>query len=420
MRASRSKEKGAVSLFIVIFVALLITTITVAFVRLMLQSQEQATMNDLSKSALDSAYAGVEDAKRAIVTYREHCGPGGDGTSSAECVKLTNALNSNSCQTLQDADISGSPGDKEVLVKQTEGNTGGDAELQQAYTCVKVQMDTPDFLGTLSQNAPKLIPLKSQKGFNRVNIEWYSQDDLQAASGSGSSGTSIDLGQNDPIEQQKPGILPKLADWPNNRPALLRVQLIQFGDTFNLSDFDKDENGQTDNATLFLKPSTIDSTGTGQNIIDFGSNVRQSQVQVPDQPVLISCNKNFAFNSTDGQFACKATLQLPDPIGGNADNRRAYLRVDEIYNPSTTFSVSLQDQASNPVKFSAVQPMIDSTGRANDLFRRVRARVELESSSIPAVQATVDLTGSLCKSFLITDNPNDYKKLGNCNNGATP
>ena len=79
-----------------------------------------------------------------------------------------------------------------------------------------------------------------------------------------------------------------------------------------------------------------------------------------------------------------------------------------MYNQKTSFRVSMQSETNSPVHFSAVQPAIDSTGRANDLFRRVRSRVELDGSSIPAAESAVDISGSLCKTFLITDNPDDY------------
>ncbi|MCA9324894.1 hypothetical protein KDA23_02385, partial [Candidatus Saccharibacteria bacterium] len=127
------------------------------------------------------------------------------------------------------------------------------------------------------------------------------------------------------------------------------------------------------------------------------------------QPILIACNRNFSTTSTNGFYACKASITMPNPVGeSDGSNRTAYLRVSEVYNPNTMFRLSMWSGANN-VPFSAVQPVVDSTGRANDMFRRIGARVDLGSSNIPQIEATIDLTGSLCKTFSVTDNVNDYR-----------
>ncbi len=397
MNKVRQNEKGAVSLFLVIFSALLITTITVAFIRIMIQDQLQATTNDLSRSALDSANAGVEDAKRAIVAYRKHCIGTGSGVGTTECNNLISALTDGThCDTMQRAGIAGHPGDKEVIIEQTEG----DSALQQAYTCVKVQLNTDDYVGSLTPNTSRLVPLKAKDDFDRITIEWYSQTDLQdALSGSDSQSSGrVDLGLD--------AKLPKLADWPNNRPALLRVQLLQHSDSFRLSDFDKDQDGQTNNATLFLVPSSV-----GRDTVSFSEDVRQSHTS--DALVQVRCNPNFSATSADTQYACKVTIELPEPIGADdIGSRRAYIKVTEFYNPNTTFRITMLNDE-ELVRFNAVQPIVDSTGRANDLFRRIKSRIELEGSSIPGAEAAIDITGSLCKTFLVTDQEVDYNP-GNC------
>ena len=67
------------------------------------------------------------------------------------------------------------------------------------------------------------------------------------------------------------------------------------------------------------------------------------------------------------------------------------------------------------VDLNLVQPKIDSTGRAADVFRRVEASVELTDPNDVMLypRATVDTTGSFCKSFVVTDNLNDYED-GSC------
>ena len=396
MSQMRKFEHGAVSLFLVIISALLITTMTLAFIRIMIQDQEQARANDLSKSGLDSAYAGVEDAKRLLILYRKEC-PDGPGTSP-QCQSWASLMDGTNCDTLQQAQLAGTSTDREVLLKQNEG----DEQLQQAYTCVKVLLNTPYIIGRLAPDVSKMVPLKGTDAFDRIEIEWFSQTDLSNSSASGSTG--IDL----PLDTS----LPKRSDaaWPGNRPALMRLQLIQFNEDrgFRLSEFNDDDSGTTNNATLYLKPSSIDGTGGS---LGFADNIRKSQGG-KIQPVLIKCDPNFSATSTTGQYACKASITMPNPIGAtDANNRVAYLRLAAIYN-STTYKLSLWSGANN-VPFDGVQPLVDSTGRANDLFRRLSAHIDLGGSSIPQVEAAVDITGSLCKTFLVTDKTQDYTP-GDC------
>jgi Tfp pilus assembly protein PilX len=233
-----NKQRGEVSLFVVIFSMLLITVITVSFVNLMIKNQQQASNADLSQSAYDSAQAGVEDAKRAILRYQSICGSGGDcnaarlaidsGSSNLSCTAAVSALNG--------VTVSNS----EVKIQTGVGGSNA-AQLDQAYTCVKINLNTVDYLGVLAADSSVLVPLNSVGPFSTIKIQWF---------------TSADLGANTSVSLLSLGT-PLLAQdsWPTNRPPVMRTQLIQFGSNFKLTDLDDVNN----NDTLFLYPSTIDS-----------------------------------------------------------------------------------------------------------------------------------------------------------------
>jgi hypothetical protein len=382
-----NQKRGSVSLFIVIFTALLITVVAVGFVSIMVQDQQQASTADLSQSAYDSAQAGVEDAKRALIRYQTICNA--DESSSA-CATAQSQIDSQTCnsavETLKDVTVSGG----EVAVQTNSANN-----LDQAYTCTKINLDTDDYLGSLSANNFNLIPLTGVGAFDTVQIQWFSSSNLN-------SGTSFDVDLQDPTKG-----VPLLlqGSWKQNRPSLMQAQLVQFGSNgFTLGDFNSaNASDQSDANMLFLYPTG--TTGVSNSTIDTYSFVNNDIRRAgSDKPLAVTCTGTLA----SGGYACAVNITLPTPINGG--NRTAFLQLSALYNNSN-YRITLLN-GGVPVKFNAVQPEVDSTGRTNDLFRRVQARVVLFDANFPFPEAAVNVTGNVCKNFIVTDNVADYQTTG--------
>lgn len=379
------KEAGIVSLFVVIFAALLITTITIAFVRMMITAQQQATANDLSKSALDSAYAGIEDAKRLTVRYIKSCLDENYLfiTTSEECDRMQAAINANKCNTIQSSPLGNEPNAAEVQI----GTTVGKINMDQAYTCVKVNLTPNDYLGTLNQNAPILVPLKVEdnKKVGKITIEWYSPPDLP-----GINADNITM----PRMDEK---LISLDRWNSGKfgPPPLRVQLIQHViNNIEISSFDESRSDSVNSAVLFLKPYDGLSS-TAINSANFGNNYRGSTSMSPSEsmPKGVSCLKSVL---AAGGFACKVEITIPNPIGAADDRtpRSSYILLSQNYVPRSSFRITLDGSTKN---FYFVQAKVDSTGRANDFFRRLDVRLNLYPSSMSMPQASIDTVNRVCK-----------------------
>ena len=377
-----TRQRGAVSLFIVLFTALLITVLTISFVRLMVRDQQQASTADLSQSAYDSALAGVEDAKRALLQYQAICADG----ASAACDSARARIGSDACNESL-AGIIAVTGDEIKIQQQT-----GDGALDQAYTCVKVNLVTDDYVGVLEANNSKVVPLVATGDFNKVKIEWFDSRDLPAASG------SLDVN----LQPEQPLLTQSL--WQPNRPSLMRTQLMQFGQTFKLTDFEgENASGEMNASTLFLYPTGITGqkdTATPAAIDRYAFDVRDVRKTATGSLDPVKCRGDL----TNGGYACSVELTLPNQI--NAGTRTAFLRLSALYT-KTNYSVTLFNGV-EAVSFNGIQPKVDSTGRANDLFRRVQSRVELSDTNFAYPEATIDISGNFCKNFSVTDTAELY------------
>lgn len=398
-----NKQHGAVSLFVVIFAALLITVVTVSFIRIMIQNQQQSTANDLSRSAYDSAQAGVEDGKRAILLLQNKCDPTSptfvDQNTCDTAQALYSSLSSCNAAVDQLSDVianKATDGTNEILVKSSSGNVN----LNQAYTCVKIITDTPYVEGSLLTDESKLIPLVGITDFDKIKIEWYTRNNLLDPNNTKAIVPPNGFGTH---------LLMK-SSWQKNLASVMRAQLIEFNSTFKVSDFD---NGAGSNNTLFLYPSYRNVNSTNFAINSHPTNLLAGS---PGTPSEVICT-----NISAGGYSCSATIQLPKSITivGGVAKQKAYLNLKSLYKASD-YKVSLINSAdpTKSVNFKNVQPEIDSTGRANDIFRRVRTRVELSDSDFPFPQAEIDVTGNLCKTFFVTDPAKDPDALNHYKPGS--
>ncbi len=384
-------EQGVVSLFTVLFTTLLLTVITVSFLRIMVQEQQQAQNQDLSQSAYDSAVSGVEDAKRVLrLCYQQ-------GDTSQAC----KAINDKRCDTISSAGVVAGSAGQETIIR----GESGDTRMNQAYTCVKINRDTYDYLYDIENPGQSVIvPLRATNKFNKIVIEWMHRS---SAGGKHSGGSSSTL--ESPINPDDKKSLPPESSWNEAAPAVLRVLSVLPPDA------NKVTNAQLNSrvaSTTFLRPWVPETEPLtfGRNIdmslINRTANGGTGQSSVQE----VDCSKDAYENKMI--YACKAILSIPDTESVPAYSQVAFMRLTALYN-ATSFKVTLFD-GDNPVKFDGVQPEVDSTGRAGVLLRRIVSKVSGEFTPPYDVEATLNTTFDLCKDFYLTDSASDANSDSTC------
>ena len=363
------RQSGAVSLFEVIFGAMLLTIVTIGFMRLMIMDQRQSSNNDLSQSAYDAALAGVEDAKRVVRAAQT-------GNIQAAGV-LNGPIN---CNMVAASGVVGGSTSGDTIIQT---GTGAGKRFDQAYTCVKITMKSQDFVYKSIEDKSQLIPLRATSSFNRISIEWYRRDDESNLGGANAVNTEIST----------TGELPARNSWHSNTPQLMRAQLINPGPTFSLSTLD------TTGVTSFFRPNVLRSDVAGQD----GTAVSSKTSDRPratdgnehnNGTNIVSCSKTFKFS---GEYSCKAVIDVDEIAAGS---ETAFLRLTSIYKGGSV-KVSLQKTDGTIVNFDGVQPIVDSTGRASNLFRRVEARLQI-GDDFAYPDNAIELKNSLCKDFSVS------------------
>lgn len=384
-----STKKGAASLYVVIFTTILFSVITLSFIRIILSESVQSSNDDLSQSAYDSALAGVEDAKIAVNKYYQclsnpslsGCNvykTGAGGTISGDSIFGGN------CEDFKLKNKILYAGSTDSEVKIQESNLSGN-NTDQAYTCVIVNNIVPDYRSTLtSDTRTRVIPLGVGSQLNqvkKVEFRWYSEI----------NGTVFNSYFQDASHSQN---LPNKSQSPI--PPIISLTLLHTGNDIKVGDYMTAET--PDYSTMILRPVS----GGGVNSI--------SATEISSAGLATTSQSPFYINCDYGEFACTVNLESDSTdIFYPGFNTNAFLIVSLPYGETVTdFAVTMYDNNGNIVNFENVQISVDSTGRANQLLRRVETRLDPSDTFFPYPEYEVTLSGtgddSFLKNFWITNN----------------
>lgn len=410
-------KKGAASFYIVAFSTLILVIIATSFATVIASELTRTANDDLSQSAYDSALAGVEDAKLAFASYRR-CVEAGktdptlmepSGGGSITCAEIMWWMQHPDCSMVGHILGKIPKGEQGEVTVGGEIVTTGSKETttNQAYTCVMINTDLNDYRATLNYRT-KVRTLKASVGdaptndVKKIKLEWYSvRPDVTLV------GTNFDSTSG--------VVFPRTASNSIAVPPTVELQIVQTAASFHLSDFDEVGANRTDRATLYLVPAIPEKgkpsfgeqdtyigvlNGQNENVISADQVVKTNDRSVKNKPFAVYCNET-------GDFYCSVDIELPDPIGGgNRNNHTFIISLSLPYQqPDTDFSIALycsdggncgnivkdeegndlKDESGNRlIKISNTQVSIDSTGRANDLYRRVETRLETADTTFGA------------------------------------
>ena len=195
-------KKGAAAIYIVIFTATLLAIVTLSFVRLMLAESMRTTNYSLSQSAYNSALAGIEDAKVVLLRYQNCMNSGSTFAAGVDCAPYLEAFDSlNTSTNAEDCDLvrnllgydtDYNKANHETLIQTNTSNTVSSAgeAFDQAYTCVKINQKSSNYLTTLTENySTKIVPIRTGNtsnptdpehvnSVNRVVISWFNRKNI--------------------------------------------------------------------------------------------------------------------------------------------------------------------------------------------------------------------------------------------------
>lgn len=346
-KLSRSQQGFASTIISIIIIAVL-SLIAVSFALLMRREQRQALDRQLNTQAFYAAESGINDAIDAI----KNAGFTSDITNCSDTDRISPE-------------------------GQGSGSNFLDSTAGIGYTCVLIDQ-SPGTLeyGGLNTNESKIIRLQAAGALpiTSVRLSWQDSD-YNASAGThtafGENNDSYFLPQSQYM-QDNPGL------FPANGGSILRATLMPVPANAN-----RDALINTAQ-TVFLYPRPGNAGQVGAQSYQTGS--------ADGNGNFVNGNCNIA--NTGGSFPKQCNAEITGINGASI----YYLRLKPIYNNADVTITAFSN--GQPIELVGEQAMIDATGKANDVLRRIQVRVPLRTAYFMP-EFAIESLGTWCKRLAV-------------------
>lgn len=374
-------ESGVVSLLSVVIFMIIITVVATSYIKSVISQQKNALNYDLSNRAFYAAEAGIQDGIRAL-----------NNPSNAEL----RANGQQTCLPLNGGD--------------SNGIVGGDnsKDLNLGYTCQFITVNPSAIDTTLTADTNKMIRLKVKDPVAtdtyKLVIRWSKKLDSNTPSG------TVPLEPRDTAAQDFTNEDQWIArdGLSSSVHPVVRATVISYPNSGGTT------RGSITQNVLFLNPVKTNVSGSGvATVTKTGGQSGDSLVQ---QAGCHSQGATSAVGATVGSFggifSCQEIITLN---GYDFVNDAVFLRLRSIYGSGTEAQVYLQKD-STPLLFDGVAATIDVTGRANEVFRRVKQTVPINNgiSTDTLPEAAVVGGDGICKLYRVGTNAAQFNDNGSC------
>ena len=250
-----------------------------------------------------------------------------------------------------------------------DGVLSSDSALDTSYTCQLIDLSPNEYQAYIEDGDSRTFKVQTEtNSVDNIQIGWHIYGDSVNYDGT-------DVALRDNTE------LPIKSEW---RDASDPTSILTYPAMVRLQIFSVPEAGVTrdniENYVSFLTPHSAGSASIALPAFDGGVRPADCSLAAIDT----------------GNYVCNVTI-----TGIDDANRDYYVRVQSIYT-GTNIEIQARDGSDNPLSIVDAQAVIDVTGRAGDVFRRVEERIDLSIDELWPDYAVLS-AGDICKNFIITD-----------------